>query len=465
MATLPNRRTIVQREALICSGIIIGFMLVPMGLRAQIVNLCDRSASTTVMGDEYNVMNNVWGSGAGVGDQCLEVDASSSYFKVSLSTHNSGNVAAYPAIFKGCHWGWCTAKDNPMPVPVWEIGSAPFTWAIRTDSASGTWNSALDIWFDDASSFNNDYDAEMMIWIDYNGGATPAGSRQATVQIGGLTWDVYFTMFADWAYVAYKITSPVDSVSLDLRDFIHDSIIRGYLYTPWYMHAIEAGFEIWRGGQSLTTRSFSADVVRTTSPVNYAPLSFGLQSPSNNGTVDSLVVTFRWQQAVDPDLDPVGYILCLSGPGTDTTIAGLDTTLFVFDGSKSLEGNTTYTWYVKATDGFDTTVSSSQRTFKTPPTVGVERIDPIPHKFFLHQNYPNPFNTSTEIIFEIEMATELDLSVFNVLGERVKTLTSGFYQPGRYQATFDASGLPSGVYYYQLKTPSQHEKRSCVYLK
>jgi hypothetical protein len=194
-------------------------------------------------------------------------------------------------------------------------------------------------------------------------------------------------------------------------------------------------------------------------------LSFGLQSPSNNGTVDSLIVTFRWQQAVDPDLDPVEYILHLLGPGVDTTIAGLNTNALVFDGRKFLQENTAYTWYVKATDGTDTTMSTAQRTFKTPPTVGVELLDPIPHKFFLHQNYPNPFNASTEIVFEIELATELDLSVFNLLGERVKTLTSGYYQPGRYRARFDASGLPSGVYYYQLKTPSQHEKRSCVYLK
>jgi cellulose 1,4-beta-cellobiosidase len=363
MAILPNRRTIVRREALICSASIVTLLLFPVVLSAQIVDLCDRSASTTVMGGEYNVMNNVWGSGAGVGNQCLEVNTSSSYFKVSQSTHNSSSVASYPAIFKGCHWGWCTTNNNPMPIPVWEIGSAPFTWTIRTDSASGTWNAALDIWFDDTLSFADDYDLEMMIWIDYHGGATPAGSRQGTVQIGGLMWDVYFTVFANWPYVAYKITSPVDSVNLDLRDFINDSVTRGYLNTTWYLHAIEAGFEIWRGGQSLTTRSFSADVVRTAS------------------------------------------------------------------------------------------------------AVGAELIDQIPHKFFLYQNYPNPFNTSTEIIFEVETATDLDLSVFNVLGERVKTLTSGFRQPGRYRATFDASGLPSGVYYYQLKTPSQDERRSCVYLK
>jgi cellulose 1,4-beta-cellobiosidase len=350
----------VRREALVCSAVIVALLLLPIGLCAQIVNLCDRYASTAVMGGEYNVMNNVWGASTA---QCLEVDLSSAYFKVSQSAHNQSSVASYPAIIRGCHWGWCTTKNNSMPLPVLEIESAPFMWAITTDSASGTWNAALDIWFDDASSFNNDYDAEMMIWIDYNGGATPAGSKLATVQIGALTWDVYFVAWSSWNYIAYRITSPVDSVDLDLRDFINDSVNRGYLNKSWYMHAIEAGFEIWSGGQGLTTLSFSTDVVRTTS------------------------------------------------------------------------------------------------------TVRAELIDQFPHKFSLHQNYPNPFNASTEIVFQIETATELDLSVFNVLGEKVKTLTSGFYQPGRYRATFDASGLPSGVYYYQLRTSSQLEKRSCVYLK
>lgn len=362
MGTLQKTRTIVRREALICSAVIVTLLLLPIGLCAQVQTLC-KPASTAVMDGEYNVMNNVWGSGAGVGDQCLELDASSSYFKVSLSTHNSSSVASYPSIFKGCHWGWCTTNNNPIPLVVRDIERAPFTWVTSTAGVSGTWNVALDIWFDDLSSFGGDYDAEMMIWIGYHGGAGPAGSKQATVQIGGFTWDLYFVAWSSWNYIAYKITSPVDSVNLDLRDFINDSVTSGYLNTTWYLHAIEAGFEIWRGGQGLVTRSFSADVVESTA------------------------------------------------------------------------------------------------------TVDLEVIDQVPHKFFLHQNYPNPFNASTEIVFEIELATELDLSVFNLLGERIKTLTSGYYQPGRYRATFGASGLPSGVYYYQLKTPSQHEKRSCVYLK
>ncbi|MDZ7288360.1 MAG: T9SS type A sorting domain-containing protein [candidate division KSB1 bacterium] len=451
----------MQRESSIYFAAIMMFVLLPMALSAQLVELC-QGRSTTVKGGEYNVMNNVWGASTA---QCLLVDLDSTYFKVSLSAHNQGSVASYPAIFKGCHWGWCTTKDNPMPLLVKEIESAPFTWIIGTTGVSGTWNAALDIWFDDMKSFSNDYDAEMMIWLDYHGGAGPAGSRQATVTIGGLSWDVYFAAWTSWNYIAYRITSPVDSVNLDLRDFIHDSITRGYLYTPWYMHAIEAGFEIWRDGQGLTTHSFSAEVIKTTSPVNYAPSSFRLQSPPDRGVVDSLKITFKWQQSIDPDLETVEYIFHLLGPGVDTTLAGVMQNSLVFDGRKYLQPNATYTWYVQATDKIDTTASTTQRTFVTPAAVGIDLNHHIPNKFSLHQNYPNPFNASTEIVFEIDMAAQLDLSVFNLIGESVKTLAKGYYQPGEYRAIFDASGLPSGIYYYQLEIPSQSLKRKCLYIK
>jgi cellulose 1,4-beta-cellobiosidase len=451
----------MKRKFSICFAVMV-LMLLPMGLCAQVVELC-QGASTTVMGGEYNVMNNVWGAST---PQCLSVELDSSYFKVTLSGHNNGSsVASYPAIFKGCHWGWCTTKNNPMPLPVREIESAPFTWVVNTTNVTGTWNTALDIWFDDASAFNSDYDAELMIWIDYNGGAAPAGSRRATVEIGGLSWDVHFAVFSSWNYIAYKITSPVDSVSLDLRDFIHDSILRGYLYTPWYLHAIEAGFEIWSGGQGLTTHSFSAGVTETASPVNYPPSAFRIQSPPDAGTVDSLRITFRWQQSADPDLDTVEYLFHLLGPNADTTIAGLTENSLVFDGRKYLQYNTTYTWYVEATDKIDTTISTTQRTFRTPAAVGVDLVDQAPRRFSLHQNYPNPFNASTEIVFEIEHATPLALSVYNLRGEKVETLRNGHYQPGECRAIFDASELPSGIYFYQLETPSQSLKRKCIYLK
>lgn len=418
-------------------------------LFSQIDTLCQGSA--TVMGGEYNVMNNVWGSDTGVGDQCIAVDRNSSYFKVTLSTHNSPSVASYPSIFKGCHWGWCTTSNNQIPIKVQNIQSAPSTWSVNTTNSSGTWNTAYDIWFDNASSFSNDYDAELMIWIDYNGGAGPAGSLQGTVEIGGLSWDVYFVAWTSWNYIAYKITNPVDSVSIDLRDFINDAASRGYIYTPWYLHAIEAGFEIWSDGQNLTANSFSADVIETSTPVNFAPIPFVLQFPSNGVTMNSSNISFRWQNTTDPDLDNFEFILRLSGPHGDTAIAAIDTNRYAFDGSLYFLPNTTYTWYVEATDGIDTT-RTTQRTFKTSSTVDIDQSIQMPDEFFLNQNFPNPFNPLTRISYSLKSNSKVYLSIWNLLGMKVKGLIDEVQSAGIHEIDFSGADLPSGTYFYRLQS-------------
>ena len=139
-----------------------------------------------------------------------------------------------------------------------EIASAPFTWVISTEGVSGTWNAAYESWFDSTGSGSN-YNGELMIWIDYNGGASPGGTKVGTITAGGHNWDVYF---AEWwvNYIAYRIKDFADSVSLDVRDFIQDAVNRGYLGKNWYMHNMEAGFEIWSDGQGLTSRFYSASV-------------------------------------------------------------------------------------------------------------------------------------------------------------------------------------------------------------
>ncbi len=75
-----------------------------------------------------------------------------------------------------------------------------------------------------------------------------------------------------------------------------------------------------------------------------------------------------------------------------------------------------------------------------------------PQHFSLEQNYPNPFNPSTSIRFRLARASHVRLTVYNVLGQRVKTLVNGFKKAGTYQVTFDASNLASGVYIYRLTT-------------
>lgn len=74
----------------------------------------------------------------------------------------------------------------------------------------------------------------------------------------------------------------------------------------------------------------------------------------------------------------------------------------------------------------------------------------IPVKFNLADNYPNPFNPSTMIEFSLKVANEVELVVYNMLGEIVARPVTGYLQAGRHTVRFDASNLPSGIYLYRL---------------
>ena len=72
--------------------------------------------------------------------------------------------------------------------------------------------------------------------------------------------------------------------------------------------------------------------------------------------------------------------------------------------------------------------------------------------FKLNQNYPNPFNPSTTIAFEILHGSHVILTVYDILGRQVNTLLDEFRDAGKYQVLFNATNLPSGVYFYRLST-------------
>ena len=82
------------------------------------------------------------------------------------------------------------------------------------------------------------------------------------------------------------------------------------------------------------------------------------------------------------------------------------------------------------------------------------RIDPVSDlpadSPRLDANYPNPFNPATTIVYHLPVASRAVLSVFDMLGRRVAVLESGRKNAGRHEVSFDASGLPSGVYFYRL---------------
>jgi len=83
-------------------------------------------------------------------------------------------------------------------------------------------------------------------------------------------------------------------------------------------------------------------------------------------------------------------------------------------------------------------------TYTAPPP------EPI-NNYMLHQNYPNPFNPVTTIRYELPQDGVVTIEVFDILGQKVKTVLNEFKSVGRYEVTYTSNGLASGVYIYQLR--------------
>lgn len=89
--------------------------------------------------------------------------------------------------------------------------------------------------------------------------------------------------------------------------------------------------------------------------------------------------------------------------------------------------------------------------------------------FQLFHNYPNPFNPATIISYTVEAHHDLplpvNLTIYNLLGQKVKTLVSEKQRPGTYQVNFDGSNLPSGIYVYRLKVDTYQNSKKMTLIK
>ena len=91
--------------------------------------------------------------------------------------------------------------------------------------------------------------------------------------------------------------------------------------------------------------------------------------------------------------------------------------------------------------------------------------DELPRRARLDQNYPNPFNPVTVISYVLDKSGYVRLEVFDLLGRRVAVLADNQMPAGRHRATFNGSGLSSGVYLYRLSAGGYVETRKMVLVK
>jgi len=102
--------------------------------------------------------------------------------------------------------------------------------------------------------------------------------------------------------------------------------------------------------------------------------------------------------------------------------------------------------------------------FQQPVSVE-EDFNTVPEGFYLYEPYPNPFNPVTTIQYDIAKSGMVELIIFDVLGNKIKTVVNEFQNPGNYNAVFDASRLASGVYLYQLRVNDFVDVKKMILLK
>ncbi|NOZ61695.1 MAG: T9SS type A sorting domain-containing protein, partial [Calditrichaeota bacterium] len=102
---------------------------------------------------------------------------------------------------------------------------------------------------------------------------------------------------------------------------------------------------------------------------------------------------------------------------------------------------------------------------ETENTQVSEKTAPVPNDFQLLQNFPNPFNSRTEIRYHLPNQSDVELVLFNVLGEKVKTIIHENQSHGWYRVSFDANELASGVYLLQMRVGGFVRSRKVLVLK
>jgi hypothetical protein len=97
--------------------------------------------------------------------------------------------------------------------------------------------------------------------------------------------------------------------------------------------------------------------------------------------------------------------------------------------------------------------------------IGVNNNSTTAKEFKLNQNYPNPFNPTTTINYNVPSRSFVTLKIYNVNGQEVRTLVNGIQSAGNQQLVFDASNLPSGVYFYTITAGDFKDTKKMILVK
>ena len=240
---------------------------------------------------------------------------------------------------------------------------------------------------------------------------------------------------------------------------------------------VTAQYTEWGGTGSPPASFFSKDgssSVDYSNPILVSPPT--LVSPLNNDVISCTGTpasgTMKWNAISGATSYRVQVARDIGFTNELHDVSGVTGTQWTFT---DLTCGVTYYWHVNATDGVGTSDWSTRWSFSTcmgncARTVhgdGNETspVDQIPRVYRLGQNYPNPFNPTTNIAYDLPENTHVVLRLFDVLGQEVKLLMDEDQSAGFKSVPFDASNLPSGMYFYRLNAGTFSDIKKMMLVK
>jgi photosystem II stability/assembly factor-like uncharacterized protein len=191
-------------------------------------------------------------------------------------------------------------------------------------------------------------------------------------------------------------------------------------------------------------------------------LDFGLpvELTSFKANISNHYINLSWHTATE--LNNMGFNVERSINKSDWTtisfVKGNGTTTSTIAYSyldKSIQKEGKYYYRLKQLD--------NNGSYKYSPVVEINLN--APSVFTLDQNYPNPFNPNTLISYSLPTSSNIKLIIYNTLGQTIKTLESGYKSAGNYSVSFNASSLPSGIYFYKLEAGQCTQIKKMILMK
>lgn len=237
----------------------------------------------------------------------------------------------------------------------------------------------------------------------------PQGRSIYRVVKSGGSWIATQDMDASGTAVGYSITATIqDLVVTSTSDTIYATGTDAGINHPITYYKVLSGTNLW-----------------TTMPTSGYPFATGKQSTAITVGIDTIYV------AVDHEI----YLYPLGGTQWQLGYSypvGTEINFLYFD---ELLAGTSFGLYGHIGENMTDVKDNSI----------------IPTKLVLEQNYPNPFNPETIINYNVPNKTNVEISIFNILGQKVQTLINSQHSAGIYNIKFNANNFASGVYIYQIK--------------